>query len=73
MHSYEFDKFPLPASFSTLEKLYDIECKNIIKYAYTLNLKTLNPTSLERQNVKLALNIFNEFVIEDLQKNWKRA
>lgn len=48
MHSYEFDKFPLPASFSTLEKLYDIECKNIIKYAYTLNLKTLNPTSLDR-------------------------
>ncbi|XP_054707693.1 uncharacterized protein LOC129217416 [Uloborus diversus] len=54
------------ASFGTLKKLHELEYVNLVKFGHGLTLKSLNPTNIERQNVKLVLNIFNEFVIEAL-------
>ncbi|GFU85194.1 THAP-type domain-containing protein [Trichonephila clavipes] len=65
---FEDHKFPLlEAKFSTLKQLYDIESNNLVKFAYGLTLKALCPTNLEKQNVKLVLKIFNNFVIQELQ------
>ncbi|GFV49249.1 transposable element P transposase [Trichonephila clavipes] len=65
---FEDHKFPLlEANFSTLKQLYDIESNNLVKFAYGLTLKALCPTNLEKQNVKLVLKIFNNFVIQGLQ------
>ncbi|KAK7861885.1 hypothetical protein R5R35_001482 [Gryllus longicercus] len=50
------------ASFAALRQLYDIEEKKMVKHAYALTLKALYPSSLERQNVSLALQVFNENV-----------
>ncbi|GFW07780.1 THAP-type domain-containing protein [Trichonephila clavipes] len=64
----DHNKFPLlEANFSTLKQLYDIESNNLVKFTYGLTLKTLSPTNLEKQNVKLVLKIFNNFVIQGLQ------
>ncbi|GFX92633.1 transposable element P transposase [Trichonephila clavipes] len=64
----DHNKFPLlEANFSTLKQLYDIESNNLVKFAYGLTLKALCPTNLEKQNVKLVLKIFNNFVIQGLQ------
>ncbi|GFS75860.1 transposable element P transposase [Trichonephila clavipes] len=64
----DHNKFPLlEANFSTLKQLYDIESNNLVKFAYSLTLKALSPTNLEKQNVKLVLKIFNNFVIQELQ------
>ncbi|GFW90689.1 transposable element P transposase [Trichonephila clavipes] len=64
----DHNKFPLlEANFSTLKQLYDIESNNLVKYACGLTLKALCPTNLEKQNVKLVLKIFNNFVIQGLQ------
>lgn len=54
------------ASMKTLKKLYEIESHNLVKYGYSLTIKCLNPTNLERQNVKLAIQIFNENLAEGL-------
>ncbi|GFW19621.1 transposable element P transposase [Trichonephila clavipes] len=40
---------------------------NFSKFAYGLTLKALCPTNLEKENVKLVLKIFNNFVIQGLQ------
>ena len=47
------------ASFSELEHVYEMEKSFTIKQAYRLSWKALHPHSIERQNVKLALRIFN--------------
>ena len=49
-----------PASFAELEHVY--ENGKIFSYqqAYRLSWKALHPHSIERQNVKLVLRIFNE-------------
>ncbi|XP_042913759.1 uncharacterized protein [Parasteatoda tepidariorum] len=54
------------ASFSALKTLYDIELNSLAKFGFKLSLKSLNPSSFERQNVKLVLQIFNEFVPQGL-------
>lgn len=60
------------ANFATLKHLHEIECHNIVKYAKTLTLKSLSPTSMEKQNVKLALKIFDESVYNSRSKTfWK--
>lgn len=51
------------ASFVALRKLYEFEQLNLVKYAHSLNTKSLFPSNIERQNVKLALNIFNRQLI----------
>lgn len=49
----------LTASFNTLCKLHEGEKNELLRLAPTLSFKSLNPSNLERQNVKLALRIFN--------------
>uniref|UniRef100_A0A2L2Y813 Transposable element P transposase n=1 Tax=Parasteatoda tepidariorum TaxID=114398 RepID=A0A2L2Y813_PARTP len=51
------------ASFQALRKLHEFERSNLVKYAPTLITKSLFPSNIERQNVKLALNIFNRQLI----------
>ncbi|XP_072145131.1 uncharacterized protein [Dermacentor andersoni] len=57
----------LPASFKSLSDLHNAEQNNILKLVPTLSLKALNPSSIERQNFKLALRIFNESTVAALQ------
>nr|XP_042908356.1 uncharacterized protein LOC122271390 [Parasteatoda tepidariorum] len=54
------------ACFKTLKELHELEHTNLLKYGYSLTLKALNPTNLERQNANLVLKIFNEHVIAAL-------
>jgi hypothetical protein len=54
------------ASFNTLKKLHEIEKANIVKYEHKLTFKALEPSNLERQNVKLVLQVFNEYVVNAL-------
>lgn len=49
----------LIASFSALKEMHALEKNSLIKYGFGLTLKALYPTSIERQNVKLALKVFN--------------
>ena len=54
------------ASFNFLKQLHNTECESLIKFAYRLSYKALNPSTFERQNVKLALQILNNFTAEAL-------
>ena len=54
------------ASFNSLKLLHNAECDSLIKFAYKLSYKALNPSTFERQNVKLALQIFSKFTAEAL-------
>ncbi|GBM74683.1 hypothetical protein AVEN_58521-1 [Araneus ventricosus] len=54
------------ARFTTIRELYNLESDKLVKYGFRLNLKALVPSSMERQNVKLVLCIFNEHVAEAL-------
>ncbi|GBN15042.1 hypothetical protein AVEN_182966-1 [Araneus ventricosus] len=54
------------ARFTTIRELYNLESDKLVKYGFRLNLKALAPSSMERQNVKLVLCIFNEHVAEAL-------
>lgn len=56
------------ASFIYLKKIHEIENDELVKYATGLTLKSLCPSNLERQNVKLVLKTFNKFVIQGLLK-----
>lgn len=48
------------ADFQHLESLYDFEKKSLVKLAHQLSYKVLYPSTIQKQNVKLALGIFNE-------------
>lgn len=54
------------ASFFTLKKIYEIEMNEIVKHCHTLSQKALHPSSMDRQNVKLVVQIFNDHVVEGL-------
>lgn len=54
------------ASFDTLRKMYYLEDGKMLKFGYGLTYKAVYPSSLERQNVKLALQVFNEDTISGL-------
>nr|XP_012225401.1 PREDICTED: uncharacterized protein LOC105673967 [Linepithema humile] len=56
------------ASFQSLKDMHSTEKDNLLQYGYTLSLKSLYPTSIERQNVKLALQIFNTNVVIALRE-----
>ncbi|KAH9374829.1 hypothetical protein HPB48_015762 [Haemaphysalis longicornis] len=56
----------LTASFKALRELHEAEQNELLKIAPTLSLKALDPSNMERQNVKLALRIFNESTIAAL-------
>ncbi|KAH7974758.1 hypothetical protein HPB49_019200 [Dermacentor silvarum] len=47
--------------------LHSKECDQLLKYGYGLSRKALYPSSLERQDVKLALQIFNDYLPEALR------
>ncbi|XP_067127709.1 uncharacterized protein [Centruroides vittatus] len=49
---------PQIASFSALKQLHSNEKLNLLKYGVNLSLKSLYPSDIERQNVKLVLHIF---------------
>lgn len=55
------------ASFNALKEMHAAEKSSILKYGYNLNLKTLYPSSMERQNVKLALNVFDRRTVSALR------
>jgi len=54
------------ASFNSLKQLHNAECDSLSKFAYKLSYKALNPSTFERQNVKLALQIFSNFTAEGM-------
>lgn len=56
------------ASFLTLRKLYNLECKKLLKFGYGLSIKALWPSNLVRQNVRLVLQVFNEYIVEALME-----
>lgn len=55
------------ASFEALRKLHAIEEHSLLQYCKSVSLKALYPSNIERQNVKLALQIFNEHVVAALR------
>jgi len=55
------------ASFSCLKAMYNSERNVLVKQAPKLSYKTLYPTNLERQQVALVCNIFNEFNVAALE------
>ncbi|KAF2882524.1 hypothetical protein ILUMI_23660 [Ignelater luminosus] len=67
------------ASFEALKEMHASESTSLLKYGFNLSLKTLYPSNLERQNVKLAVNIFNSSISIALKelgprkhfKNWE--
>ncbi|GBN45000.1 hypothetical protein AVEN_56197-1 [Araneus ventricosus] len=54
------DKTTLQSKLQDLKDIYETEKSNLIKNAPKLSQKVLYPTSFEKQNVLLALNIFHE-------------
>lgn len=48
------------ASFGHLKQLYDTEQNNIVKLAPGLTFTALHPNNIQRQNVNLALKIFDD-------------
>lgn len=54
------------ASFKAVRDLYDVESQKLIKYGYGLSIKAIWPSTFERQNVKLVLQIFNERIEKSL-------
>lgn len=56
----------LTASLLSVKNLYEMESGNLLKYGYTLTQKALWPSSLEKQSVKLALQLFNKTVSTSL-------
>ena len=57
----------LAATVSCLKELYKGEKNTLVKTAHKLSFKSLYPSNLERQQVSLALNIFNEFNVAALE------
>lgn len=60
------------ASFETLKKLHGLELQSLAKFGYGLTLKALHPTNLEKQNVKLALQVFSENIVAALSELGER-
>lgn len=56
------------ASFNALKELHRKEQNELLKFGYTLSLKALYPSSIERQNVKLALQVFNHSTVAALRQ-----
>ena len=54
------------ASFLSVKKLYELESGKLLKYGYSLSQKALWPSSLEKQNVRLALQVINEIISKSL-------
>ena len=60
------------ACFAHLKQLYDSERSQIVKLAPNLTFTSLHPNNLQRQNVKLALKIFDDKNVSALSEFGKR-
>ncbi|KAJ8880367.1 hypothetical protein PR048_016836 [Dryococelus australis] len=56
------------ASFDDLKTFNSSESQSLVKFGYVLTLKALNPANLEKQNVKLVLQVFSEYVTAALSE-----
>jgi len=54
------------ASLSCLKNIYKAEQNSLVEMAPKLSYKSLYPTNLERQQVSLVLNVFNEYNVQAL-------
>lgn len=54
------------ASFEAIRDVYKIESDKLLKFGYGLSLKALWPSTFERQNVKLVMQIFNDDIENSL-------
>ena len=52
------------ASFASLRYLHDAENDSLVKFAHILSFKAFIPSTFERQNVKLELQVFNNFTAQ---------
>ena len=43
------------ASFNSLKLLHNAKCDSLIKFTYELSYTALNPSTLEKQNVKFGI------------------
>lgn len=50
----------LMAQFKHLEMMYNLEKNSVVKYGHLLLNKVLYPSNIQKQNVKLALKVFDE-------------
>lgn len=50
------------ASWNALKKMHKLEFNSLVKYGFNLSYKALNPSNLEKQNVKLVLQVFSDYV-----------
>ena len=57
----------ITASFDDIVRVYNIECEKPLKIAHHLSETVLQPKSIEKVNVKLALAIFHESTITALK------
>lgn len=55
------------AHYKHLEQMYEIEKNLLVKYGHLLSFKALYPSSIQKQNVDLALRIFSDKNIVALQ------
>ena len=53
-------------SFASFRYLRDAEYDSLVKFAYKLSFKALNSSTFERQNVKFAQQVFNNFTAQAL-------
>ena len=53
-------------SFASFKYLHDAEYDSLVKFAYKLSFKALNPSTFEKQNVKFALQVCNNFAAKKL-------
>lgn len=60
----------LTARFSDIENLYRKELNQLLKLAPRLTYKSVYPSSLERQNVNLVCNIFNDTTVAGLKTEY---
>ncbi|XP_049796730.1 uncharacterized protein LOC126213147 [Schistocerca nitens] len=60
----------LMAKFSDIENLYKKELDQLLKLAPRLTHKSVYPSSLERRNVSLVCNIFNETTLTGLKAEY---
>lgn len=56
------------ASFAHLKQLYDQEQSAVVKMAPSFTYTALHPNSIQRQNVNLALKIFDEKNVAALEQ-----
>ena len=66
-------KLNMHPNFAHVRQLYEIEMGKPVKIAHKLNDKVLNPRALEKTNVRLADNLFDECTINGLDYYGERG